>query len=189
MATTGGQVVDVWWADLRSADARLFALLDTHECDRLERMDREADRGRFALGAALLRLAVAAATGSDPRSVTVERTCSDCGGAHGAPRVVGARVSVSHAGPLVLVATAGVAVGVDVESADRGDDIEHWVGEEARFKAGASPTLITTGMLRTPRPGYLAALAVACESDPDVVTHGVEESAAALEQLALGAGP
>lgn len=189
MATHDGQVVDLWWADLRSADARLFALLDDLEAERLDRMDRAADRGRFALGAALLRVAVAAATGADPRAVAVERACADCGGAHGAPRVAGVRVSVAHAGTLVLVGTADVAVGVDVESADRGEDVERWVVEEARFKTGSSPSaLVTTGMLRTPLPGYLAALAVAGSGAPEVRTHPIEESAAALEQLSLGAG-
>lgn len=189
MATRSGQVVHLWWADLRSADARLFGLLDGREAERMDRMDRAADRGRFVLGAVLLRIAVAAATGVDPRSVTVERTCADCGGAHGAPRVAGVRVSVAHAGPLVLVATADVAVGVDVESVDRGDDVARWVREEARFKTGtASSALVTTGMLRPPRTGHLAALAVAGGGDPEVVTHPIEESASALERLSPGAG-
>ncbi|WP_338750720.1 4'-phosphopantetheinyl transferase family protein [Janibacter alittae] len=189
MATRRGHVVDLWWADLRSADARLFGLLDDRETERLDRMERAADRGRFVLGAALLRLAVGAATGEEPRSVAVGRTCADCGGDHGAPRVDGVRVSVTHAGPLVLVATAADAVGVDVEAADRGDDVARWVLAEARFKTGCPPTQVSAGMVGTPRPGYLAALAVAGHVDPEVITHPIGETAAALERLATGAGP
>lgn len=190
MAVPDGQVVDLWWADLRSADARLFPLLDDLEVERLERMDRAADRGRFVVGALLLRVAVAAATGVDPRSVTVERTCTDCGAAHGAPRVAGARVSVAHAGPLVLVGTADVAVGVDVESVDRGDDVARWVTREAVFKAGAEPQApVTSLMVQPPLPRYLAALARAGPEQPVIVTHDVAESAAALEQLAAGRWP
>lgn len=189
MAPRDGQVVDLWWADLRSADARLLPFLDDLELERLERMDRAADRGRFALGAVLLRVAVAAATRDEPRSVAVDRTCADCGGAHGAPRVAGARVSVAHAGPLVLVGTADVAVGVDVESVDRGDDVARWVTREAVFKTGADPQApVASLMVPTPLPRYLAALACAGPDDPVVVTHDVVESAAALEQL-VAAGP
>lgn len=190
MAVRDGQVVDLWWADLRSAEARLFAFLDDRELERLERMDRAADRGRFALGAVLLRVAVAAATGVEPRSVTVERTCTDCGAPHGAPRVAGARVSVAHAGPLVLVGTADVAVGVDVESVDRGEDVARWVVREALFKAGAAPQApVASLMVPAPWPRYLAALACAGPDQPVVVTHDLDESAAALEQLAAGRWP
>lgn len=187
MAARDGQLVDLWWADLRSADARLFALLDDLERERLERMDRAADRGRFALGAALLRVAVAAVTGVEPRSVAVDRTCADCGGAHGAPRVAGARVSVAHAGPLVLVGTADVAVGVDVESAGRGDDVARWVTREAVFKVGAAPrAAVASLMVPAPLPRYLAAIACVGRDEPVAVTHDLVESAAALEQLAAG---
>lgn len=182
-----GEVVDVWWSDLRSVDARLFALLDPRESARLEAMERAADRGRFTLGAALLRIAVGAATGVDPRSVGIERTCAECGGPHGAPRVTGARVSVAHAGPLVLVGTCAVGVGVDVEALARGRDVEGWVVDEARFKTGVGPAeQVTTMMLGAPLTGYVAALAVAGTREPQVAVHDLEESAAALERLAKG---
>lgn len=181
-------IVDLWWADLRSADARLFALLDHDERTRLDRLATGADRGRLALGAALLRVAVAAATGVTARSVTVERTCAECGRPHGMPRVDGAHVSVSHAGPLVLVATADIAVGVDVESADRGDDVRRWVLDEARYKTGTGPEdPLTAAMVPTPLPGYLAAVAVAGGHEPRVTAHDVRESAVALERLGVSA--
>lgn len=180
-----GEVVDVWWSDLRSVDARLFALLDPRESARLEAMDRAADRGRFVLGAALLRIAVGAATGVDPRSVGIERTCAECGGPHGAPRVDGVRVSVAHSGALALVGTAGTGVGVDVEAVGRGDDVERWVVDEARFKTGVDPAEpVTSMMLSVPLTGYVAALAVAGAVDPQVAVHDLAESSAALERLA-----
>lgn len=182
MSARGDQVVDVWWAELRSVDTRLFALLDDIEAGRLGDIDRDADRGRFVLGATLLRVAVGAATGADPRSVRVERSCSECGGPHGAPSVDGVRVSVAHAGLLVLVGTADVGVGVDVERADRGDDVERWVVDEARFKVSADSSTPTTSLLLpTPLPRYRAAVAVTGRRAPEVVTHSTAESGTALE--------
>lgn len=190
MAAPDDRVVDVWWADLRSVDARLLAVLDDVEAGRMARIDRDADKGRFVLGVALLRVAVGVATGGDPRSVRVDRTCGECGGPHGAPRVEGVRVSVAHAGTLVLVGTAGGPVGVDVEARHRGDDVERWVLDEARFKTGAGAAEPTGSLvLPAPVPGYLGAVAVAGRCAPDVVTHDVVESAALLERLARAADP
>ena len=182
MSTVRG--VDVWWADLRAVDTRLFGLLDPRERARLDGMERAADRGRFVLGAVLLRVAVAAATGVDARVVAVERGCAECGEPHGAPRVEGVRVSVAHAGPLAVVATAEEPVGVDVEAADRGDDVAAWVEREARFKAGVAEAALGVHPLPAPVPGYIAALAVAGDGrEPSVSVHGRAESAAALAAL------
>lgn len=181
MASDTDHVVNLWWAELRSVDVRLFGLLDAVESRRLAGIERDADRGRFVLGATLLRVAVSAATDVDPGSVRVERSCDECGGPHGAPRVTGVRVSVAHAGPLVLVGTATAAVGVDVEAADRGDDVERWVLEEARFKTGLGPSqAVTCVPVPTPWPGHRAALALAGDLDPDVIVHQAVESDAAL---------
>ena len=173
-------VVDVWWSDLRAMDLALLPLLDPVEAARAAGSAGSADLGRFGVGAWLLRVAVGAATGTDPRSVAVERTCTDCGGPHGRPLVHGTHVSVAHAGPLVLVATAAVPVGVDVESLRRGGGVAGWVVEEATFKAtGArSSAGVRVVDLEVPVPGYRAALAVA-GADVTLVTHGPSESAAA----------
>ncbi|WP_068325764.1 4'-phosphopantetheinyl transferase family protein [Janibacter terrae] len=178
-------VVDTWWSDLRAMDLDLLPLLDPLEASRAAGIARPADLGRFVVGAWLLRVAVGAATGADPRAVVVDRTCTDCGGPHGRPIVDGVHASVAHAGPLVLVATAPVPVGVDVESGSRGGDIAAWVVQEATFKAtGArSPDGVRVVGLQAPLPGYHAALAVGGEAVTgdavDVRAHGPEESALA----------
>lgn len=176
--------VAVWWADLTAADLALAGGLDPTETARLDGLDRAADRGRFLLGAALLRVAVAAATGRDRRGVVVTRECSDCGQPHGAPRVQGTAVSVAHAAALVVVATATDAVGVDVDRADRGKDMARWVHQEATFKAlsplpgGAAPLRVLP--LSPPLPGYLASLAIPAAQTGGIRVHGLAESAAAL---------
>ncbi len=72
----------------------------------------------MVLAAALLRLAVAAETGTAPGRVDVERRCPGCGEPHWRPTLpgTGLHASVSHSGDLVAVALTRVApVGVDVE--------------------------------------------------------------------------
>lgn len=173
--------LEVWWSSLTAADRGLLAVLSSSERARAASLEQPADRGRSMLGAALLRVAVATHLGIGPAKVVVDRTCAECGGPHGAPRVVGPAtsppwVSVSHSGLLVAVAlgTEG-PVGVDVQ---RESDLldpsagEDWVRGEAAFKAraagaacggsGASPppTAVegTTVLLRPPLDGYAAAL-------------------------------
>ncbi|KRE35742.1 hypothetical protein ASG73_13630 [Janibacter sp. Soil728] len=172
-------VVDIWWSDLRAMDRRLLAHLDPVETRRAEGIASAADVGRFVVGAALLRVAVAAATGLDPREVPVDRACDECGGPHGRPRVPSLHVSVAHAGPLVLVATSPTRVGVDVEATTRGDDIGRWVREEAAFKASGSRDLagLQVQSLPVPLHGYLAALACHDTDEVGVITHTQEESA------------
>lgn len=98
--------------------AGLRDLLSTVERDRIDRLRRDEDRRSRALAAAVLRLAVSAATGTPPREVVIERTCPTCGQPHWRPTLpgTGLHASISHAGDLVAVAltTAG-PVGIDVE--------------------------------------------------------------------------
>ncbi|UUZ45490.1 hypothetical protein LP422_05065 [Janibacter limosus] len=157
----GNHVVDVWWSDLRAMDRRLLAQLDPVEARRAEGIASAADLGRFVVGAVLLRVAVAAATGADPRAVSIDRTCDECGCPHGRPRVAGLHVSVAHAGPPVVVATSPDPVGVDVEALDRGPDVETRVRGEATFKSTGSrdPAGRHVQPLPVPLHGYLAALA------------------------------
>ena len=187
----------VWWADLTNADLSLVAWLDHAEHGRLERLDAAADRGRFLVGAALLRVATAAATGRPREEITITRTCDRCGQPHGAPRVPGTWVSVAHAGSLVVVATAGCAVGVDVDRADRGGDMRQWVHDEAEFKAASglarartdpSPSGLQTLPLVPPLPGYLAALALPSGESAQIVVHDLAASAAALRGRPPGVG-
>ena len=188
-----GQHVDLWWSDLRAMDLGLLQQLDPVEASRAQSIGRTADLGRFVVGATLLRVAVAAAAGLDPHAVTVDRTCDECSGPHGRPRVRDGHVSVAHAGPLVLVATSPVPVGVDVESTRRGPDVEAWVREEATFKATGSrigPGCRVTGL--PARPGHVAAVAIVDGqrgiAAPALVVHGPEESARALSAHAAGPG-
>jgi len=109
----------VWLADRRLAGPEHRALLDGAEESRRAAYRSEPDRCRFTVGAALLRLAVAAQTGTRPSAVRVVRDCPRCSRQHGRPRVPGAAlaVSVSHSDDLVAVATCRDAeVGVDVEA-------------------------------------------------------------------------
>lgn len=174
----------VWWADLTNADLSLVAWLDDAERGRFDRLDLDADRGRFLVGAALLRVAAEAATGRAREEIVVTRTCDRCGEPHGAPRVPGTAVSVAHAGALIVVATAHRAVGVDVERTDRGEDIAQWVEQEARFKAtstlGDRPGGLQIIALTPPRSGHVAALALPSSAAAGLVVHDLATSAEAL---------
>ncbi|PFG38190.1 4'-phosphopantetheinyl transferase [Georgenia soli] len=142
--------VEVWWSSLAAADVELLAVLDATERARVRSLERPADRGRSLVGAALLRVAAAAHLGAEPDQVVVDRTCSECGRPHGAPRIVGPGgpvpwVSVSHSGVLVVVALSPHGpVGVDVQRVsdlpDAGADAHaafEWVRREAVVKARA----------------------------------------------------
>jgi len=184
--------VEVWWSSLTAASHDLLGMLDATERARLESLSRPADRGRSMLGAALLRVAVAAHLGGLPADVVVDRTCADCGGPHGAPRVrhpgaPGPWVSVSHSGLLVVVAlSAQGPVGVDVQRlSDLTDPAAggEWVRGEAMLKArttapdwerpGARPATVgadgNVQELRPPLDGYAAALVALAEADAELV--------------------
>ncbi len=108
----------VWVAEPAMLRAAHEALLDELERSRAAAFARPEDRARFVLGAVLLKLAVADATGREPATVVIDRTCDECGEPHGRPRVAGSdvQVSVAHSGELVMVAlTRAGPVGIDVE--------------------------------------------------------------------------
>ncbi len=111
----------MWWARPDDWRPELESLLDNAERERLGRLRRRRDRERFVVGAALARTIVADYAGTAPARIGLDRTCADCGAAHGKPRVIGCddavELSISHSGDRVVVAIAlGKAVGVDVES-------------------------------------------------------------------------
>ncbi len=113
----------IWWARPAQYSDRaddLADLLDADEHIRREGYHRPADRHRFTLAAALLRLAVARHLAVEARDVPVARLCPDCPRPHGRPRITGTsvQVSVSHCEDLVAVAvTNRTPVGLDVEGA------------------------------------------------------------------------
>jgi 4'-phosphopantetheinyl transferase len=110
---------DVHWASLDQFRPSHLDLLDATEHARRTAYVREDDRTRFALAAALLRLTIAARTGTAPEAVEVDRTCPTCGKPHGRPRLPGGglHLSVTHSGACAAVAvTQAGPVGVDVEA-------------------------------------------------------------------------
>jgi 4'-phosphopantetheinyl transferase len=174
--------VEVWWSSLAAADRDLLRILDTTERARIESLDRPADRGRSLVGAALLRVAVASHLGLAPADVVVDRTCDECGGPHGAPRILGPGlpapwVSVSHSGVLVVVALSPHGpVGVDVQRlSDLSDQRagQEWVRREALLKARtAAPEVdqpdATAHELAPPLSGYVAAVVTPAGSDTEL---------------------
>ena len=109
---------EVWIADIAWLRPEHEALLDRAEVQRQQLLRRSADRARFVTAAALLRLVVAAKEHTDPRDLTVDRSCDRCGRPHGKPRITGSNlhVSLSHSGDMVALAvTRAAPVGIDVE--------------------------------------------------------------------------
>lgn len=88
---------------------------------RLSKLRRPADRDRFMVACAIVRLVLASHLATTPDRVVVSRRCEECGGAHGKPRLAHpakpiVELSVSHSGDRVAVAFAlGTPVGIDVE--------------------------------------------------------------------------
>ncbi len=172
-------MAEVWWSSLTAAGLGLLDMLDPTERSRLESFERPADGGRFLVGAALLRVAVASHAGIAPADVSVDRTCSECGAPHGAPRIVNPRmaapwVSVSHSGVLIVVALSTKGpIGVDVQRiADLNDPATaaEWVQQEALFKArsGGPAAGGSVCELQAPLAGYAAAAALPAREDLDI---------------------
>lgn len=113
---------EVWWGEAAAYGPWHDALLDPAERERRDRYAFQADRARFAVAAALLRLVAGRMMEVVPERVTIDRRCLVCGRPHGKPSLGpdGPQVSVSHSGDYVAVATCWDApVGVDVEQASR----------------------------------------------------------------------
>ncbi len=91
---------------------RLFHILSTDERQRADRFRFEADRRRYIISHAFLRLHLAAYLDTDPRKIAFEL------GAHGKPYITdtGLRFNLSHSGDVAAMAFAdGMDVGIDVE--------------------------------------------------------------------------
>ncbi|TDE91620.1 4'-phosphopantetheinyl transferase superfamily protein [Occultella glacieicola] len=119
--------VTLWWAPLTAADPAWLGLLDPVEAHRYAGYRHPADRARFLVGAAIVRVLLGRDLGTAPALVPLERTCARCGRPHGKVRLaehvrVPSRrpeVSVSHSGGWVVVAAGRDGpVGVDVEVVD-----------------------------------------------------------------------
>ena len=97
------------------------AVLDAEERERAGRFVRAVDRERYTAAHLMLRRVLAGYLGLPPGQVALTREpCPCCGDLHGRPALAdtspGLHFSLSHAGPLVLVAVAEQPVGADVEA-------------------------------------------------------------------------
>jgi 4'-phosphopantetheinyl transferase len=108
--------VEIWRIGLRppGRDARAFAgLLDGREQARSARIEDPADRARYVVAHAAVRLILSRRLGLAPRSLTWTL------GPHGKPRLAGPRgtphTSLSHSADVALLALARREVGVDIE--------------------------------------------------------------------------
>jgi 4'-phosphopantetheinyl transferase len=111
-------VCEVWWAAPDLTRPAHLDLLDPAERGRREALRRDADRDRFTVGAAVLRLVAGEYLGVPAAEVVVDRACGTCGRPHGRPRIAGSdlHASVSHSGAWVAVAFSRAGpLGVDVE--------------------------------------------------------------------------
>lgn len=98
-------------------------LLDANERERADRFRREVDRRRYTASHLLLRRTLSRYLPTPPEQLVFTREdCPCCGEPHGRPALAGAgtgpvpHFSLSHAGPLALVAVAAQPVGADVEA-------------------------------------------------------------------------
>lgn len=117
--------VTVWLVDARTqSDAALRqapAVLSPPEERRAAGLLREADRRCYVTAHVALRTLLGARLGVAPGNVRITRepcrSCGSCDGDHGRPVTGDGRVhfSLSHAGPLALLALGPAPVGVDVE--------------------------------------------------------------------------
>jgi 4'-phosphopantetheinyl transferase len=177
------------WVPLAAADQELLPLLDERERARYRGYAAEADRGRFLLGAALLRVAAAELLGRAPGSLVVDRRCATCGGWHGRPALpgYGLDVSVTHSGLLVAVAVTGSGrVGVDAERIGGRDPVEvsAWCAREARFKCGTPAASVIE--VAAPLPGYRLALATDRPESPVRLRDATAALSAAARRLPAG---
>jgi 4'-phosphopantetheinyl transferase len=109
--------------DLDQPDAAVAGLtptLDDHEQRAAAARATALVRRRYVVAHGALREVLGAALGRDPAAIRFDRRCRHCGDPlHGKPAVVDAdcSFSLSHSGPLavVAIATGGAEVGVDVE--------------------------------------------------------------------------
>jgi 4'-phosphopantetheinyl transferase len=133
------------------------ATLSADECHRLDRLRRPGDGARFATGRVLARTVLGALLGVPPQAVplgvrpTIGSVAPERGGS-GRPVVAGGpRLSIAHAGDVVLVAVdadppedaEGLGLGVDVERLEAGVGMERPIAAVRRrddlWRVAAAP--------------------------------------------------
>jgi 4'-phosphopantetheinyl transferase len=146
---TLADICHVWWAradDLRPEHA---ALLADDELQRQSRLARLGDRRRSMAAAVVVRIVLGAAVGMLPARLVIDRTCRECGGPHGKPRLPetpDVHFSISHSADRVAVAVRlDAPVGVDIEevgpwgSADLDDVAQLTLAPEERAVLARQP--------------------------------------------------
>jgi 4'-phosphopantetheinyl transferase len=120
-APSSGEPCEVWWGRPASAGPHLLELLSVEERANHARLRQPADRDRYLVSHALLRIVLGRRLGIAPAAV-------ELAGGEGKPRLAGPspehEFSLSHSGDAVVVAIAtDVPVGVDVERVRTGRDL------------------------------------------------------------------
>jgi 4'-phosphopantetheinyl transferase len=190
---------EVWWASPALERPWHLDLLDDAERGRRESLHQAADRARFTVGAALLRLVAASLTDRPAGAVVVDRHCARCGRPHGRPRIADLHVNVSHSGDLVAVAVSRAGpVGVDVEQIvdvdvaglssvvlapdetadERSGFFTYWTRKEAVVKATGDGLLVPLNEVRVTPP----------DAAPGLVSYPGRALTVQLRDLAPGAG-
>ena len=182
----------VWWAPTVAADDNptLLDLLDADERQRHRDLRDSADRGRYLVAHALLRLVVGAMLRVDGRTLAFRATCRQCGGPHGKPELswpaAPLRLSISHSGDWCVVAVArAVEVGVDVEQiALRGSElpVRALSSTERAIVDDIAPTDRTAAFIRywTRKEALLKATGDGLAVDPARITLSAPDRPAAM---------
>ncbi|MEV0284410.1 4'-phosphopantetheinyl transferase superfamily protein [Kribbella sp. NPDC050820] len=116
--------VEVWWGRIGQVREEFAAELDPFERQRHQAYVRPEDKARFLLGCTIVRRVLASRLALPPASISLDRTCPNCGKPHGKVRADGVELSVTHSGELVGVAVSERPVGLDVEKVDPAIDID-----------------------------------------------------------------
>lgn len=103
-------------------------VLDSQEQEQYAKFVRSADRRRYLTSHVATRVLIGHYLAVDPGRVRFDRTCQRCGRAHGKPVIrapgTSLQFSLSHSGDWIMVALAGVPVGVDIQEIDGRTDID-----------------------------------------------------------------
>lgn len=116
--------VEVWWGRIGQVRAEFADDLDPVERQRHQAYVRPEDKARFLLGCTIVRRVLARRLALPAASISLDRTCPDCGKPHGKVRAYGVELSVTHSGELVGVAVSDRPVGLDVEKIDPRIDVD-----------------------------------------------------------------
>ena len=104
-------------ATLGTLDAELW--LEPHALKRWRRFRHRRDRDGFLVARVLTAILWGRLRGRDPDTCCFQQTCSECGGPHGRPRIVGETElwpSWSHSGDLVAAIVGPAPVAIDIET-------------------------------------------------------------------------